>query len=66
MFVLGEEEVHQISVSNETEFSRMGKQSVLFTNDNDSKLVKFSNIHGKNDGDRVKKNVQLYIYSLII
>ncbi|XP_033738119.1 histone-arginine methyltransferase CARMER-like isoform X1 [Pecten maximus] len=40
-----DKECHKIVVNNDTEFSRLGKQGVVFTEDQKSSLVKFNSVH---------------------
>lgn len=37
--------IHMFSVNNDTEHARMGAQSIIFTRDMDTTLVRFSSVH---------------------
>lgn len=37
--------IHMFSVNNDTEHARMGAQSIIFTRDKDTTLVRFSSVH---------------------
>lgn len=39
--------LHMFSVNNDTEHARMGAQSIIFTRDKDTTLVRFSSVHSK-------------------
>ncbi|KAJ8306635.1 hypothetical protein KUTeg_017180 [Tegillarca granosa] len=41
----GQSHVHTVSISNDTEYARFGKQGVVITEDQNSTLIKFPSIH---------------------
>ena len=43
----GNDKPSTLTVNNDTEYSRLGKQSVVFTNGDNSTLLKFPSIHGQ-------------------